>query len=123
MRIVLSVSGGDEVLGLESLNDWLRREPDLRGQVGWVRDKPDPTHLGDPSQALTVAVGAGGALTALATSLHAWLAQPRRASLKVMIHNKGGRVVDLDFEGKNKHIPDVLALLRENLREDRDDPE
>jgi hypothetical protein len=37
--------------------------------------------------------------------------------------DKDGRKANLDFEGKSKHIPDVLALLREDLREDLDDPE
>lgn len=43
MQVVLSAFGRDQTVGLESLSDWLRREPDLRGRVSWQQGVPDST--------------------------------------------------------------------------------
>ena len=117
MRIVLSATGQDRFAGLESLNEWLRQEEELRGRVDWEHGEPDPTHLGDLSSALAVAVGSGGALTALAASLRGWLSQPRRPSVKLHFHGPDGRDIEIDAQVGEKHIPDLLALLRESLGE------
>jgi hypothetical protein len=120
MQVLLSAIEPDQAEELESLSDWLRREPGLRGRVSWDSGRPDPTHLGDPSQALVVAVGSGGALTALAASLRAWFAQPRRPKVTIRIRGADGRVVEIDAQIDGEHVPELMAVLREGLREGRD---
>jgi len=110
----ISVAGTDPAGELESLSDWLRAEPELVGRVRLVGPEPDPIHLGALADVLTVAVGAGGALTVLASSLRAWLSQPRRSDIRVLIHGAGDRVVEIS--GERVDSSGVEALLREALR-------
>ena len=107
----LSVQGGDPVEGAAELADWLRHEPELRGLVAPDSAVPGAGELGSPADVLVVAVGSGGALTALATSLRAFLAQPRRSDLRIVVRAPDGRSVEVDA----KRVDDVAGLLRETL--------
>ena len=57
-------------------------ESDVRA---WRRKAGELGALGD---ALVVAVGAGGVLPVLATSLYAWLSQPRRSDVRIRIQGQ-----------------------------------
>ena len=109
----LSVEGEDPVQRLADLADWLRHEPGLRGLVVPEAVPPGPGELGSVTDALVVAVGSGGALTALATSLRAFLAQPRRSDLRIVVRAPDGSSVEVDA----KRVDDVAALLHETLRQ------
>jgi len=112
--VQISIVGDDRLEGLESLSDWLRGEPDLAGRVRPVGTTPSPGELGSAMDALTVALGSGGALSVLATSLKVWLSQPRRTNLRLRINNADGASVELDVDriaaGK------LEGVLREALR-------
>ncbi|WP_046722558.1 effector-associated constant component EACC1 [Streptomyces xiamenensis] len=108
----LLVEGEEPVDGLIDLSDWLRAEPELRGMVALSTAVPSPGELGGLSDALVIAVSSGGALTVLAASLRAFLAQPRRSDIRIVVHGPEGHRVEVDA----KRVGDVEALLREVLR-------
>lgn len=111
MQLWLSVEGDDPVGGLEEVSDWLQREPGLRGRVTSVDAAPRAGHLGGLTDALVVAVGSGGMLTALAASLKAFLALPRRSDLRIVLSSPDGRKAEIDA----KRVRNVEALIRELL--------
>lgn len=69
---------------------------------------PNPGEMGSLPDVLTVAMGAGGALTVLVSALRTWLAQPRRSDVKITVRSPDGRVVELDAH----RVADSEALLR-----------
>jgi hypothetical protein len=108
MEVRISVRPNDQV---ESLQDWLALEPELRPHVRAVGRAPIEGHLGSVTDLLTVAVGAGGALSVLASSLRVWLNQPRRSDVHIIIHGSDGSVVEVDA----KRVDDVAMLLKATL--------
>ena len=113
MDVLLSVEGDDPDEGLSELHDWLRQESDLRGLVTPVANAPRPGELGSVTDALSVAVGAGGTLSVLAASLKVFLAQPRRSDVRIVIKSADGQRVEIDA----KRVGDVEALVREALEQ------
>jgi hypothetical protein len=71
--------------------------------------------MGSLVDMLTVAVGAGGALTVLARSIEVWLRQPRRAMVRVKVTGPDGSVVELSADHV-KEVGSVEALLEQALR-------
>lgn len=110
MWVRVSVVGGDQVAGLESLDGWLRGEPELAGRVRMSAPRPGDGELGAVTDVLMVAVGSGGALSVLATSLRTWLAQPRRSDIRLRVQGENGSVVELAADRV-----DAEALLRQAL--------
>jgi hypothetical protein len=100
MEVRISVAGEETGAVLESLDDWLRAEPALRGRVRPVRNVPAQGEMGTLVDALTVAVGAGGSITVLSSALRAWIEQPRRSSvrLRVRVDADGAREIELDAD-------------------------
>lgn len=100
----LSVVGADgdgtevDVAELEGLSDWLRGERELTGRVGMVQNLPQKGQMGTLSDALEVAVGSSGALTALAISLKTWFAQPRRSAFRIRVPVGNDEFVEIDAE-------------------------
>ncbi|GAA2981403.1 hypothetical protein [Kitasatospora sp. NPDC006786] len=109
----LAVEGDDSVEGLAELSDWLGQEPGLRGLVTPADAVPGPGELGAVADVLVVALGAGGAVSVLAASLQAFLAQPRRSDVRIVVSVADGRQVEVDA----KRVDDVEALLRQVLGE------
>jgi hypothetical protein len=107
----LSVAGVDPVKGLEDLTAWLRQEPGLRGRVRAVHAVPVDGELGPLADALVVAVSSGGAVSVLAASLRAYLAQPKRSDVRITVDLPGGRRAELDA----KRVNDVEGLVRQVL--------
>ncbi|MFJ3794241.1 hypothetical protein [Kitasatospora sp. NPDC090091] len=104
MRLV----NGDAV-EVSALWQWLNDERELRGRV--VRE-PAPigaTELGGFADLFTVAVGAGGSGTVLATSLIAWI-RTRRTTATVTVEADGKRIT-LDIAT----VDDIFPLLHELL--------
>jgi hypothetical protein len=92
---------------LEDLHEWLSHEPELRGRIDFVAHRPRGGELGTVTDALSIAVGGGGALTALATSLRAYFAQPKRADLRITAHFGDGQSVEIVAE----RARDIESLL------------
>jgi hypothetical protein len=106
--VSLAIQNGDGTEPLRALSDWLRRQPELLGQVAIASRPPRPGEMGSIPELVTVAVGSGGAVSVLASSLRMWLAQPRRSDVKLTLRLPDGRVVELDA----RRVGDVEALLR-----------
>jgi len=104
----LSLEGVESVDGLAGLYDWLRQEPEFRGRVEGTTRPLSPNELGTLPDVLTVALGSGGAVTALAASLKVFLSQPRRSDVRITIKASDGRSVEIDA----KRVNDVEALMR-----------
>jgi hypothetical protein len=93
---------------LEELSDWLRQEPGLRGRVEWQAAAPGPGQLGALAEVLVAAVGGGGAVSVLASSLMVFLSQPRHADVRIVVSGPDGRWVEVDA----KRVGDAEALVR-----------
>lgn len=103
----ITVDGRDS--DAESLRDWLRSEPQLRGHLRQGETQALAGAMGSFTE-LIVGVISSGAATVLARSLQVWLAQ-RRADVKLNIAGPQGRQIVLDA----KHIPDAEHLLNTAL--------
>ena len=108
MGVRISCAGADRAATLESLSDWLREEQELAGRVSLCAPTPSEGELGALPDALVVAVGSGGMLSVLATSLKAWLAQPRRSHVRIRIRSGDGRVVEIDADRVDGERVDAL---------------
>jgi len=93
--------------GLRSLLSWLRLEETLRGRVRPSHESISAGHMGGVMDAVVVAVGSGGAIAVLASSLSTWLKQPRRVDIRLTLTAEDGRKVELDAQ----HVQDPEALL------------
>jgi Effector Associated Constant Component 1 len=99
----ISVEGRDS--DYESLWDWLRAEPELRGHLCQGEARGPDGAMGVLPE-LTIGVISSGAATALASALKVWLVQ-RRADVTLNISGPHGRQVVLDA----KRAPDAERLL------------
>lgn len=103
------------VADTESLAGWLGGEPELAGRVRRTGHTPGPQELGAVLDTLTVALGTGGTVTALVTSLRTWLAHPRRSDVRLKVRREGGATVEID--AKRVKRADVEKLLHQALQE------
>jgi hypothetical protein len=101
----LSVQSDDGTKDWADLLDWLRREPALRGHVH-AQGRPQPGDLGATVDTLLVAASSGGLASVLATSLGAWLGQPRKSDVRITIETNGRRV-----EVDAKRVDDIAPLI------------
>ncbi len=99
---------------LAALGEWLGDEDELRGRIRTVRSPVGDTELGSVTELLTVALGAGGAGTVLASSLKTWL-MTRRTTAKITVKS-AGRSVTLDIQT----AAEVAPLLEQILKADDD---
>jgi len=77
----------------DSLWDWLREEPDLRGRVHQA-SQAVPGHMGAMTE-IIVTAATSGTIAALARSLSIWIAQ-RRSDVSVTITSSDGKTVSVD---------------------------
>ncbi|MBP0448452.1 hypothetical protein J5Y04_02650 [Kitasatospora sp. RG8] len=112
MDVHISVTGEQTAGEAESLADWLRGEPGLAG-VRLTGAVPAAGELGSVADLVTVAVGAGGAVSVLAASLRTWFAQPKRSDVRLKIRRPGGETVE--FDAKRVRGQDLEAILRQVL--------
>lgn len=117
MEVQIRTSGGDEVAEITDLWEWLRGERSLPGAVRAVRRSPGPQEMGGAFEMLAVAVGSGGAATALARALTSWL-QTRRPDVSVTV-TKADRSVT--FRANDLDAGAVMPLLRQVLNSDGSD--
>ncbi|MFZ4276400.1 effector-associated constant component EACC1 [Streptomyces arboris] len=119
MRSLLAVDGSDGPDSLADLRDWLSDEALLRGRVHVPPSVPGTGELGAWSDTLIVAVGAGGALTALARAVAVYVRQPRRSTVRVKVVAPDGTRTELTVQHA-KNLDAVENLLRTALHSDTD---
>ena len=95
---------------LAALGEWLGCEDELRGRIRAVRGPIGETDLGAVTELLTVALGAGGAGTVLASSLKTWLVA-RRTTAKITVES-AGRSVTLDVQTVGEMAPLLEQILK-----------
>lgn len=105
------VAGRDTQAELLSLRDWLAREDDLRGYVAIDQLVVAPGEMGAVVDVLSVAVGAGGAVTVLANSISVWLTQ-RHSDVKIEVTGGDGRSVIVEAQ----RVRDAAELVELALR-------
>jgi hypothetical protein len=111
----IAVDGRDS--DVESLQDWLRSEPEFRGHLRQGEALGPDGAMGATTEIIIEAISSGALVAALAKSLQVWLTQ-RRADVAVKISGPGGREVVLDA----KRIPDAEHLLNTALGWAEGDP-
>lgn len=111
MIVSLQVADDDASDVAAELQAWLGYEPLLRGHITLVMRQPEADELGSAADLISVAVGAGGALSALATSLKTFFAQPRRSDVRITIQTEDGRIIEIDA----KRVNDVDKLVTDAL--------
>jgi hypothetical protein len=102
------VTGGSSE-ELAALREWLQDEDELRGRVRTVHRPIGETELGPVAELLTVALGAGGAGTVLASSLKTWLLS-RRITAKITVET-AGRKVTMDIQTAGEVMPLLERIL------------
>lgn len=111
-QIEISVTESSQVEDLEALDQWLRDEPDLRGLVKRAEAVPNPGELGAFSDALVAALGTGGAISVLASSLKVFFSQPRGARVHLTVTRADGTKAELDADRvRPKSVPELTRLL------------
>lgn len=113
MDVRISVVGDDRQGGLESLDNWLREESGLAGLVQVAGAEPRKGELGALADTLVVAVGSGGTLSVLATSLKVWLSHPRRSDIRIRLQGRDGEAIEID--ANRVDTDDIETLLRQTL--------
>jgi Effector Associated Constant Component 1 len=108
MEVLIQVAGGDSD-ELRDLSAWLCDERGLRGIVHLVSPPVGHEELGSVTDAIAVALGAGGAGTVLASSLVTWL-QTRRTTVRLLVQ-RGDQKLVLDLQTTDNVLPLIERLL------------
>jgi hypothetical protein len=106
-RIRIAGDSGGE---LAALGEWLQGEDELRGRIRAVRGVIGDTELGPVVEVLSIALGAGGAGSVLASSVKTWLLT-RRTTAKITVE-AAGRSVTLDIQTADEVTPLLEQILR-----------
>jgi hypothetical protein len=107
VKLLLSVANEDPRY-VSSLYEWLRSEDELRGLVTLARGNPKPGEMGDLASIVAIAIGSGGILSALASSLGTWMTQHQNRQIVVKMTTKDGRSVEVT--GRSR--AEIEALLK-----------
>ncbi|MFE3263662.1 hypothetical protein [Streptomyces sp. NPDC059215] len=107
--ILLTIDEAPGADDLRSLHDWLGDTDGIRGRVGLAESPPVPGSLGPVTDGLLVALGPGGAVTALATTLVAWTRQ-RRSEVTLKVTRSDG--VSFELSGKRIRLLGDAELRR-----------
>ena len=108
VEVRISCVGGDRAVGVDSLSDWLRGEPELARRLRVAGPMPGEGELGALADVLVIAVGSGGTLSVLAASLKAWLAQPRGSDVRIRVQHDGGETIEIDAKRIDGERADTL---------------
>lgn len=110
-----TITGADGVSAddLRSLRSWMIDSGDLRGPFDLRQPDPQPGHMGSLTDALVVAVGSGGAVTALAGVLVSWI-RHRASDIVLRVTRPDGSTVELI--GRRIRGLDAAALSVEMQR-------
>ncbi|MFG1930930.1 hypothetical protein ACGFK1_09780 [Mycobacterium sp. NPDC048908] len=95
----LQLSGARDVGSeMASLWDWLSTEREFRDRIQPEERAPLPGEMGAVSDVLVVALGSGGAMTVLISSITAWL-QSRRPEISVEVTGADGAKAVVSAKG------------------------
>ena len=104
----------DRETDIESLWDWLRREPDLQGHMKLGHPSPPAEEMGAPVELVVLLSAACGTVaTALARTLTTWLRQ-RRSDVNVIVTLADGRSASITAQ--RIRAVDAEKLLRSILQ-------
>jgi hypothetical protein len=118
MDATISLSGQPD--DLTSLLTWLRDEDELRGRVSRRVAPIQRGDMGAVTDALTVMVGSGGAVTVLLGSIAVWL-KNRRSDVTVHL-SLGDRKIQVDGKRIKSDPASLNALIQHATEALRDGP-
>jgi hypothetical protein len=118
MDATISLSGQPD--DLTSLLTWLRDEDELRGHVTRRVAPIQRGDMGAVTDALTVMVGSGGAVTVLLGSIAVWL-KNRRSDVTVHL-SLGDRKIQVDGKRIKSDPASLNALIQHATEALRDGP-
>lgn len=118
MDVRVLADGQDAADQLRSLQEWLVGVEELRGRVEADEAPPPPDKLGPVLEALVVALGPGGAVTAFSAAVLAWL-RTRRGDVRIKLTLPGHRSLELtarrvsglDAEALRRQVADMTDAL------------
>jgi membrane-associated two-gene conflict system component 1 (EACC1) len=99
---------------LRSLRRWMLDVRNLSGPVDLRQADPQPGEMGSLTDALVVAAGSGGAITALAGALVSWL-RHRTTDLTIKVTLPDGRTLEVDGNRVRGVDSDQLTVMIEKL--------
>lgn len=110
VRVEVDDMAGPAPAATEDLMRWLGEQSALRGLVTPVLSAAGPGHMaaGGLIEALTVAVGAGGAVTVLAQALVVWARQPRGSKVRIRLVAADGSRTEIDTD----RFQDVEVVIK-----------
>lgn len=101
---------------LRSLREWLVSDDSLRGRVHLVTVAPAEGTLGSGLDALTVALGNGGAVTVFATAAVTWL-RHRTGRMDIKVIRSDGATVEVSSDVDRPQTPEEVQQAVERLLE------
>jgi hypothetical protein len=124
VNAVVTAEGPAVADQLRSLHAWLADVQELRGTVELAESPPPSGALGPVLDALAVALGPAGAVTAFATATIAWL-RTRPGEVRIKVTHADGRsleltatnVANLDAAALRQQVDQVTALLDDGKNE------
>lgn len=116
----ISTTEIDERRQLESLETWLRLDPSFRGRTN-LAGTPSESDLGTGIELLAVAIGSGGVISVLATSLSTWIQQPKKSDITLKVTGPTGNTVEID--AKRATPQEVNELLIKALQASQEETE
>lgn len=121
-RYVVEAKIAVEDTDAESLWDWLRHEPRLRGRVQAADGSARDGAMGAPVElGVALSVSASGTVAVLAGALSRWLIErerQRRCDVTIKVTGPGGRQVQVSA----RRVPDSEQMLRAVLESAAPDP-
>lgn len=114
LAFTITGAGSFSAADLRSLRSWMIDAGDLRGPIELRQSDPGPGELGSLTDALVVAAGSGGAITALAGVLISWL-RHRTSDLTVKVTRPDGSSVEVDGKRIRRLEGAALAVEIERL--------
>ncbi|MFF3096222.1 hypothetical protein [Streptomyces cyaneofuscatus] len=108
----ITVNESDNEGQLESLDSWLRLDPTFRGRTR-LSGNPSEGDLGTAVELLAVAIGSGGVVSVLATSLSAWFQQPKKSDITLKVTGPNGSSIEID--ATRATVREVTELLNNAL--------
>jgi hypothetical protein len=102
--LYVSIDAEDTTQATHLLYEWLAAQNELRGRVRAAPPTLEEGTMGALSDALVVALGSGGLLTVLLSSIVTWVTRPKQSrspvisSIKIML--PGGTTIHINGSGE-----------------------
>ncbi|MFD3976094.1 hypothetical protein [Streptomyces cyaneofuscatus] len=112
IEVQITITNASNRMQLESLDSWLRLDPAFRGRTK-LSGNPSDGDLGTAIELLAVAIGSGGVISVLATSLSSWFQQPKKSDITLKVTGPSGSSVEI--EATRATVQEVTDLLKNAL--------